>query len=202
MFVYYFSKLHLHHFSKIKSLKEVTKQGNEGFSSCFCLMIEETGSGSGQRTVLVDPDPGGPVTYGSESPTLDLTVFSELQIIFHGRKSIQLLSLKAYSNKSTTGTSLTFKIIKQQSGFVASNLNEIIPTRCGFGSRPEKNTQSYIFIYVPDVGRMSCNRSSAPPPSAVPAVFGQSAGDLDLFDEESEIEVLVHFLFSPDFREV
>ncbi len=45
---YYFSKVHLHHFSKIKSHKEVTKQleKNQGFSYNFCLMIEGSGSGS------------------------------------------------------------------------------------------------------------------------------------------------------------
>jgi hypothetical protein len=38
-------------FSKIKSLKEVTKQ-YQGFSYYFCLMIEKSGSGS-----TPDPDP-------------------------------------------------------------------------------------------------------------------------------------------------
>jgi hypothetical protein len=33
--------VHLHHFSKIKSHKEV---GNKGFSYYFCLMIEGSGS--------------------------------------------------------------------------------------------------------------------------------------------------------------
>ncbi len=46
--------LHLHNSSKIKkNLKEVTKQycRNQGFSYYFCLMMEESGAGSG--SVLV-----------------------------------------------------------------------------------------------------------------------------------------------------
>ncbi len=45
---YYFLKVHLHHFSMIKSHKEVTKQygRNQRFSYYFCLMIEG-GSGYG-----------------------------------------------------------------------------------------------------------------------------------------------------------
>ncbi len=42
---YYFLKIYLHHFSKIKSQKEVPKQ-YEFFSYYFCLMIEGSGSGS------------------------------------------------------------------------------------------------------------------------------------------------------------
>jgi hypothetical protein len=47
--VYYFLKVHLHYFSKIKSLKEVTKQygRSQGFTYYFCLMIEGSASGSG-----------------------------------------------------------------------------------------------------------------------------------------------------------
>ncbi len=41
-------KLHLHHFSKIKSQKESLNSRNQGFSYYFCMMIE--GSGSGSRT--------------------------------------------------------------------------------------------------------------------------------------------------------
>ncbi len=42
---YYFLKVHLHHFSKIKSPKEVKKNSrNQGFSYYFCLMIEGPGS--------------------------------------------------------------------------------------------------------------------------------------------------------------
>jgi hypothetical protein len=44
--VNYFLKVHLHHFSKIKSQKEQNSR-NQGFSFYFCLMIE--GSGSGTR---------------------------------------------------------------------------------------------------------------------------------------------------------
>ncbi len=43
---YYFLKVHLHHFSKIKSQKESQNRRNRGFSYYFCMMIIE-GSGSG-----------------------------------------------------------------------------------------------------------------------------------------------------------
>jgi hypothetical protein len=45
---YYFLKVHLHHVLKIKSHNEKTqKSRNQGFSYYFCLMIKESGSGSG-----------------------------------------------------------------------------------------------------------------------------------------------------------
>jgi hypothetical protein len=44
---YYFLKVHLHHFSKIKSKKETQNSRNQGFSFYFCMMIEGSGSGSG-----------------------------------------------------------------------------------------------------------------------------------------------------------
>jgi hypothetical protein len=43
---YYFLKVHLHHFSKIKSQKESSNSRNQGFSCYFCVMIEGSGSGS------------------------------------------------------------------------------------------------------------------------------------------------------------
>jgi hypothetical protein len=43
---YYFLKVHLHHFSKIKSQKEPQNRRNQGFSYSFCMMIEGSGSGS------------------------------------------------------------------------------------------------------------------------------------------------------------
>ncbi len=42
---YYFLKVHLHHFSKIKSLKESQNSRNQGLSYYFCMMIEGSGSG-------------------------------------------------------------------------------------------------------------------------------------------------------------
>ncbi len=41
---YYFLKVHLHHFSKIKSQKESQNSRNQGFSYNFCIMIEGSGS--------------------------------------------------------------------------------------------------------------------------------------------------------------
>ncbi len=43
---YYPLKVHLHHFSKIKSQKESQNSKNQGFSYYFCMMIEGSGSGS------------------------------------------------------------------------------------------------------------------------------------------------------------
>jgi len=42
---YYFLKVHLHYFSKIKSQKESQNSRNKGFSYFFCTMIEGSGSG-------------------------------------------------------------------------------------------------------------------------------------------------------------
>ncbi len=50
---YYFLKLHLHHFSKIKSQKQSQNSRNQGFSYQFCMMIEGSGSraGSGSGSI-------------------------------------------------------------------------------------------------------------------------------------------------------
>jgi hypothetical protein len=45
-FAYYFLKVHLRHSSKIKVTKKSQNSGNKGFSYCFYLMIEGSGSGS------------------------------------------------------------------------------------------------------------------------------------------------------------
>ncbi len=64
---YYFLKVHIHHFSKIKSQKESQNSSYQGFSYYFCMMTEESGSesGFGPYLWLMDPDPGGPKTCGS-----------------------------------------------------------------------------------------------------------------------------------------
>ncbi len=56
---YFLLKLHLHHFSKIKSQKESQNSRNQGFSYYFCMMIEGSGSGSGSGSI--------PLTSGSGS---------------------------------------------------------------------------------------------------------------------------------------
>jgi hypothetical protein len=43
---YYYLKVNLHHFSKIKSPKEVTCSRNQGFSYYICLTTERSRSGS------------------------------------------------------------------------------------------------------------------------------------------------------------
>jgi hypothetical protein len=56
---YYFLKVHLHHFSKIKSQKESQNRRNQGFSYNFCMMIEGSGAGSESGSI--------PLTSGSGS---------------------------------------------------------------------------------------------------------------------------------------
>jgi hypothetical protein len=47
---YFFSKVHLHHFSQIKSKKKSQNSRNQGFSYYFCLMIEGSVSGTAPIT--------------------------------------------------------------------------------------------------------------------------------------------------------
>ncbi len=54
---YYYLKLHLHPFSKIKSYKEVTKQWESKFFLLFFLMIEGSGSAAGFGSLDSDPEP-------------------------------------------------------------------------------------------------------------------------------------------------
>ena len=58
---YYFLKLHLHHFSQMKSQKESQNSRNQGFSYYFCMMIEGSGSGAGSGSGSI------PLTSGSGS---------------------------------------------------------------------------------------------------------------------------------------
>ncbi len=64
-FAHYFLKVHLHQSSKIKSQKgskkkEVKNSRNQG-SYFYCLLTEgsRSGSRSGSRKIMPDPDPGG-----------------------------------------------------------------------------------------------------------------------------------------------
>ncbi len=47
----YFLKVHLHYFSKIKSLKESQNSRIQGFSYCFCMMIVGSGSRAGSGSI-------------------------------------------------------------------------------------------------------------------------------------------------------
>jgi hypothetical protein len=58
---FYFLKLHLHHFSKIKSQIESQNSRNQGFSYYFCMMIEGSGSRAGSGSGSI------PLTIGSGS---------------------------------------------------------------------------------------------------------------------------------------
>jgi hypothetical protein len=91
---YYFLKVHLHHFSKIKSQKESQNSRNQGFSYYFS-MIEGSGSGSGSIPLTSRSGSGRPknmwirwirirntgLHYGVGNPmpelTLTLTLTSE-----------------------------------------------------------------------------------------------------------------------------
>jgi hypothetical protein len=62
---------HLHHSSNIKVIKKTQNTRNQGFSYCFCLIME----GSGYVQIMMDLDPGGPKKYGpygSGSTTLQM----------------------------------------------------------------------------------------------------------------------------------
>ncbi len=59
--VYYFLKLHLHHFTKIKCQKESLNSKNQSFSNYFCMMIEGSGSRAGSGSGSI------PLTSGSGS---------------------------------------------------------------------------------------------------------------------------------------
>jgi hypothetical protein len=50
-------------FQSYKVIKKSQNSRNQGFSYYFCLMME--GSVSGSVQIWMDPDPGGPITYGS-----------------------------------------------------------------------------------------------------------------------------------------
>ncbi len=60
-FFCYFLKLHLHHFTKIKSQKEYQNIRNQGFSYYFCIVIEGSGSRAGSGSGSI------PLTSGSGS---------------------------------------------------------------------------------------------------------------------------------------
>ncbi len=90
VFCIYFLKIHLHHFSKIKSQNNSQSSRYQGFSYSFCLVIEGSGSGSIPLTMVPDADPEGPKTYGSDgsvSATLRHTIDIQFthSIIFPSR---------------------------------------------------------------------------------------------------------------------
>ena len=57
---YYLLKVHLHHFSNIKSQKESQYLRNHGFSYYFCMMIEGSGSGTGSGSIPLTSGSGWP----------------------------------------------------------------------------------------------------------------------------------------------
>ncbi len=67
---------HLHHSSKIKIHKEVTKQEKSSSYYC-CLMMERSGAGSG--SVLMTNGSGRSKKYVSGSATLDLMLWVEIR---------------------------------------------------------------------------------------------------------------------------
>jgi hypothetical protein len=106
-FAYYFLKVHFHHFSKIKSHTEVTKQyRNQCFSYYFCLLTEGSGSvsltnGSGSGGKHMDPtdsDPD-PQHWLRDYPRRFLTTSKHL-----GRTSIYQMRFQTKSNTSCVDT--------------------------------------------------------------------------------------------------
>ena len=74
-------QVHLHHFSNIKSPKEVTEQQESKFSYYFCLMIEVSGSGAGSI----------PLTNGSGSRRPKNTCFRWIRIRIRNTAETSLL---------------------------------------------------------------------------------------------------------------
>jgi hypothetical protein len=65
-----------HHSSKIKSTKTVHR--NQGFSYFFSLIMERFGT----EQIMADPDPRGPLTYGSNgSESGSTTLVGTLKIV-------------------------------------------------------------------------------------------------------------------------
>jgi hypothetical protein len=54
----YYLKVHLHHLSKINNHKKSQNRRNEGFSYCFCLIIEGSGSGWPKNIRIRIPNTG------------------------------------------------------------------------------------------------------------------------------------------------
>ncbi len=71
---YYFLKVYLHHFSKIKSHKKSQNCRNQRFSYYFCLMIEGSRAGSRDGSGSVPRTDGS----GSGRPKTYATVFATL----------------------------------------------------------------------------------------------------------------------------
>ncbi len=57
---YLLLKVHLHHFSKIKSQKESQNRSKQGYSYYFCMMIEGSGAGSGSIPLTSKSGSGRP----------------------------------------------------------------------------------------------------------------------------------------------
>ncbi len=93
---YYFLKLHSS-FSKDKKSKRSQNSRNQGFSYYFCLMIE--GSGFMRYLWFMDPDPGGPKTYGSDgsgSATLAIR-YKKIEFLKKGHWSLPEMKCVAWS---------------------------------------------------------------------------------------------------------
>jgi hypothetical protein len=93
---YYFLKVHLHNFSKIKVIKKSQNSRNRGFSYYFCLIIEWSGSAYISQSVPFWPlDPGsGKGKNKDPDPDLGWTtriIFRELRNHFFGIKYLNSL---------------------------------------------------------------------------------------------------------------
>ncbi len=85
-FDYYFLKVHLHMYLKIKSIKEVTKSKNPGFSYFFCMMMEGSWCGSGSVQTMNGSGSG-------RSKCLGIWIHNTVRLIWGMRKSINNLRI-------------------------------------------------------------------------------------------------------------
>ncbi len=87
-FAYYFLKLHIHNFSKMKVIKKSQNSRNQAFFYYFCVMIEGSGAGSRRPKNIRVPESYGS---GSGSATLFSSNKKTLEKDIYFRNSDSLL---------------------------------------------------------------------------------------------------------------
>ncbi len=96
--ILYFLKVHLHHFSKIKSQKESQNSRNQGFSYYFCIMIEGSGSRSGSIPLTSESGSGRAKNMWIRTPNIGwlvsigirIQLLTSMQIRIQGAKPMRI----------------------------------------------------------------------------------------------------------------
>ncbi len=110
---YYYLKVHLHNFSKIKSQKKSRNSRNQYFSYYFCLMIEGPGSKSGSVLLTnwsgcrrpknmdpTDPNPQHCILIGVLPSFFGFSLFKILTLNLLPRHKWRLVSGSGYGSRS------------------------------------------------------------------------------------------------------